>query len=698
MHPKRTQTPLLTCTSLAVLGALSTTAGADEAPTALPEVLVEPPEEIEGSGTERISRQQSHRLQDLFRGDSESHVGGPRQARRLYLRGIEGSQTRVTVDGARQGRDLHNHRGGLAGIDPAFLRYAEAEPGPPAADDGHGATGGSVRFETIDAGDLVDPETGYGGFARGVRGSAADSLATSAAGAIYPTERIGLLVGGSYTTTEDYRLGGGEIKDYTAYDDRNLLLRLNADGEQQRVRLGYEENENLGELPLSGGDRPPFEEDDLADQRMVRETTSLNYEFHPETRWVDLELDLYRNQSEWEDRDEGVGFLSDGVGGRLANTATLARGSLGPLGHGENRLTVGGDIERDTGEGDHPSRGGDILTYESQGAFIQNRLESERLDLSLGVRGDWMETDYEQLGESVDFSEVSTNARIGYWATPSTELFVGYGESAQGRSGTTTLHLDRNIGSRDQFDENEVPDDFNLDEFEATRIEYDDPQTSATTEAGIRSEQPLAGGRLELSGTLFRTDIDDLILYGFEQPTRLGRQPIQSIYNLDDQITTEGYTLKAAWRGEALYSSVSFTHDKVRGLGDGDTLTPGEPSGRQQLVRAVGPQGDRLVWDSVYQFHHAFQVGYTLKAVADLERVIPGDGERDGYTTHDVQMRWQPGGDEDVTLYFIVHNLFDEEYASHTAIPRYAAGETVEDSDYAREPGRDMRLGAKVRF
>ncbi|ABM61181.1 TonB-dependent receptor plug domain-containing protein [Halorhodospira halophila] len=683
MHPRQIRTirPLFTYSSLVALVTLSAAVKADDPPAELPEVLVEPPEETEGSGTERSARQQSHRLHDLFRGDSETHVSGPRQAQRLYLRGIEGSQTQITIDGARQGRDLHNHRGGLSGIDPAFLRRADAEPGPPAADDGHGATGGSVRFETIDAGDLVDPETGYGGFARGVRGSAADSLTTSAAGAIQPTDRVGLLVGGSYTSLDDYRVGGGDIKEYTGYDDRNLLLRLNADdGHNQRVRLGYEENENRGELPMNAGDRVRgadghIREDDIADQRMVRETTSLNYEYHPETRWVGLEFDLYRNKSEWENRDDDTGFLSDGVGGRLANTATLARGSLGPLGHSENRLTVGGDLYQDTGEADH----GDILTYDAQGLFVQNRLESERLDLSFGLRGDWMETDYEQPGESVDFSELSTNARIGYWATPSTEIFAGYGESAQGRSETVALHLDRNIDTE-------------------TRIDYDEPQTSTTAEAGIQSEQPLAGGYLELSGTLFRTDIDDLILYEYERPTNLGRQTPQSVYNLDEQITTEGYTLKAAWRGEDLYSALSFTHDKVRGLDSGNALGTSRPDARQQLVRTVGPQGDRLVWDNVYQLHPAFQVGYTLKMVADLERVIPGDGERDGYNIHDVQMRWQPPGETDVTVYFVVHNLFDEEYAGHTAIPQYEAGETVADSDYLREPGRDMRLGAKVQF
>jgi len=701
MHPRRPRTnpPLLTYASLMTLSTLSATASADGAPEELPSVLVEPSEEA--SGTERGARHQSHRLQDLFRGDSEVEIGGgPRQARRLYLRGIAGSQTQVTIDGARQGRDLHNHRGGLAGIDPAFLRRAESEAGPPAADDGHGATGGSVRFETIDASDLVDPEAGYGGFARGVRGSAADSTTISAGVGIQPTEHLGLLVGGGYTTTDDYRVGGGDTIEYTGYEDRHQLLRLNAQGKDQRVRLGYEENENLGELPLSGGDRPPFKPKDIADQQMVRETISLNYGFQPETPWIDLALDLYRNKREWEgewinlDRELG-GFLSEAYGGRIANTATVARGSLGPLGYGTNRLTFGGDLYRDTGEGDIPVRGGDILTYEAQGLFIQNRLRSERLDLSLGVRSDWMDTDYERLGDAVDFSEISTNARLGYWMTPSTEVFVGYGESTQGRSGAASLHADRNIGTRKQFPPNTIG---LTQDFEATQIDYDKPQTSITTEAGIQSERPMGSGRLELSGTFFQNELDDLILYEYEKPTRLGRQPIQRIYNLDKQLTVEGYTLKAAWRGDALYSSVSFTHDEVGGLGGEDTLTPERASARQQLVRVVGPQGDRIVWDTVYQLHPAFQVGYTLKAVADLESGIPGDGERDGYSIHDLQMRWQPQGEEDITVYFIVHNLFDEEYASHTAIPRYEEGETVEDSDYLREPGRDLRLGAKVRF
>ena len=72
--------------------------------------------------SEALTRRQATSMRDIFALEPSVDVGGgAANARRLYLNGIEATNLNISIDGARQGRNLFQHRGNLTGLDPMLV-------------------------------------------------------------------------------------------------------------------------------------------------------------------------------------------------------------------------------------------------------------------------------------------------------------------------------------------------------------------------------------------------------------------------------------------------------------------------------------------------------------------------------------------------------------------------------------------------
>lgn len=112
---------------------------------------------------EEIEQIQPVDLKQLFQGTpSVTTAGGSPASQKFYVHGIDPSKLNVTVDGARQKNNVWHHNGNL-GINPMFLKSIGINDGVVPADHGPGALGGSARFETVDAVDLLSDGNGLGG-------------------------------------------------------------------------------------------------------------------------------------------------------------------------------------------------------------------------------------------------------------------------------------------------------------------------------------------------------------------------------------------------------------------------------------------------------------------------------------------------------------------------------------------------------
>ncbi|MGF1642244.1 MAG: TonB-dependent receptor domain-containing protein [Thiotrichales bacterium] len=662
--------------AIAVLGiAIGADARADDA-ARLPAVTVH------GTATsevaERLEREQAKDVRDVLGREVNADVGGGvRQGQRIFLRGVEGTNVNITVDGARQGQNLYNHRGGLGNVDPDILKQVEIRPGPPAADDGHGALGGSIRMETVDAQDLLAPGqqlsarlyAGYASADEGARGS------ISAYGLV--GKGVGLLGHFSRSNYEDLRVGGGERTPYSGGEDEGYLLKLSMlEAGPHKLRIGSERNEASGLNFQQRGDYPwQFQPVNLTsrppvDQTLTREQHTLDYRFDPASPLVDLKLRLYQSSNEWRGRTPPPnlfveGFDSNGQGADLRNT----------FGYGGERwrggLTLGVDYLDDEGinrRSDRPSRGN---RYDNTGIYAQNRLNADSGDVWFGVRHDDFGASFRDGTTRTNNDATSFNLGGEVRLDRGISLFAGYGEAARG-AGTIPVHFAGNIVAGGALINGRANGELK-------------PERSRQGEAGLRWQQGAEGsdGRLRAEVLAFQNRIGDAILFAQPGTGGLGGRPVTELYNADKTAAFKGYELRAGYTIGPLRADLSFMHLDTKDL----------PELPQFLARFGAPHGDKAVLNLVYAVWDNLELGYTATAVAGLDEVPANQTvyiEKPGYTTHDLFIGWQPRDARGLSLEFAARNLFDKRYSRHSTLSEVGLS--------TLDPGRDFRVGVRYVF
>lgn len=632
-----------------------------------------------GADRETLQRRQASSSAEVFRDEAAAEVGGgSRNAQRLYLRGVESSNLNTTVDGARQGRNLHQHRGGLTGIDPDLLKAVEIDP-QPAADQGPGALGGAVRFRTVDAQDLLAPGEDRGARLRAGYASADEAERGSATAFGRMGNDWGALAHIGGANRDDYRVGGGGTMPYSGGRDRDYLVRLSrAPATGHQLRLGAQRNTFEGDHPYGSwgsdfGDPRENTKQDPVGQEQRRDTWTAEHRYRPGNPLVDWRARLYRNDNRLEQLEENTAIRAVEHGGDLRNTFTLDAGAV------QHRLTAGLDYYTEDGRIEQAD--GPRLSHQSRnlGAFLQDRVAWERLRLSAGVRLDDYRTDLVE--QDLEGDAVSPNLSAELELTAGWTAFAGYGEAVNG-AGTLPIGWLQFIDAENT----------NLNDGEPFQAEE-----SRRREGGLRYQGRdllAARDRLDLEATLYETRIEHSIerndpwgspLSGEAKNRNDGDPLVGEIRNRPDPVRLRGYELRATWGVGAYDTRVSFM--SAEAVDDG-----GDPVGVSRRLGGAG--GDRLVWDQRWAVHEALTLGYTLTWVGDYTDVPDDEPERDGYQRHDVQAEWRPWADERLTLALAVNNLFDEQYAAHTSL-------AVEENgafQIREEPGRDVRVTGTLRF
>lgn len=603
-----------------------------------------------------IELEQAWNTSDLFDLTPQIDVGGGgANAKRLYLRGIAESLVSITIDGAKQSKDLHQHRGGLAGVDAELLKSIEVEAGPAAADQGPGNVGGSIRMTTKDAQDMLTGERPYGLFVKSAYASAAEGWKNSLA-AYAVADYIGLLAYISDVDSENYRSGNGETMLGTAEEARTYFVKLSLlDFKNHDLRITAEENtqEGLYKWGSTGSDMGPLTDETLANrQKSERKTLTLNHEFNPISDYIHTEFSAYSNDASLENLDTNSKYESEGRGGDLKNTMVLDFDDI------ESNITVGVDYQEEEGI----STNG-VVTSENTGFFVQNRMSYKSVGLSFGVRHDDYETDF--AGKRISGSATSPNINGDMALGGGFSLCVGYGESV---SGANTIPVGWLTNIADELK-------FNGD-VNGTL----DAETAKKVEAGIKFQQEgvfLPKDRFNAKVTLFNTKVEDAVVVGTG-----GRRgaPLSDIIN-DDDIETEGFEISASWSYERFDAILTFAHNDV--TKDGETLLG-------TVKRSASNTGDRLVFNPQYKLSNQWNFGYTLTVVMENEDGTEGNDNNGGYTLHGLQVQYRPTVIENITVSISASNLFDKVYSKQTSLA--SSGATV------LEPGRDIRVSVSYNF
>lgn len=620
---------------------------------------------------DRVERGQAQAVRDLFALDPAVNIGGgTRNGQRLFLRGIEGSNLNVTVDGARQGQNLYNHRGGLGNVDPELVKRVDVAPGPAAADAGYGALAGSIRFETIDAQDRLAPGQRVGGLVKASAASANNARRGAAALFAEPAQGLGLLAFATATNFDDLRIGGGTDVPFSAGRDRSALLKLSVlDGETHRLRVAAERNDAFGFNFMQRGDypyqvQPPSGTRPPQAQTLLRETFTANYRFDPGSPWHDWKVSAYDSSNDFDaPNSNGERFISDVRGGDVRNTLTVASGGWSLA------TTAGADyLDEDNLALQNTGVTRFATGTRNTGLFVQNRLSVGRALASFGARRDDFSTDYgpRRAADAVTSLNGSGEFALGGgW-----RLHGGYGESARG-NGNMPLQFTRNIARALTF--NGAADGVLLAE------------RGRQSEVGLRFEDEgvLGADRVEFGATGFLTRIDDAILYRQPGSGGLGGRPVTDIYNQEQAVRYQGYEVRGLWARDRWLTQLAVSDVDIRNL----------PSEAQFIARAGAPIGGKLVWDTRYALSDAWSFGYTLTGAQRADDIPSGQGvyiPRPGYVLHDVQAVWRPRAWSGFSLALAAYNLGDRRYSNPTTLTQ--GGFATE------EPGRDLRVTASYAF
>lgn len=650
--------------------------------SALPAVVVEQAAAVEtfehDIDMDYLSRTQANDLQDVFRTSPSVQVGtGSRNGQKLFVRGVEDLNVNIKIDGARQGANVFHHQSRVQ-IDPFILKQVRVYTGPASADAGAGALGGSVVFDTVDAQDLLQPGKTIGARLGGQYESASNLKGGLVSLYGQLGEHLGLLAYGRRNTNENVRAGGGETLRATegAYEDYLLKASL-LDVDGHSLRLSTQRNQNDGG-PLRANypwqtNQGTIRGDD--NQRIYDERQALRYAYKPNQQaWLDVQFDMYRSETGLQRFTTNLGSspnnwnaaLTQSHGMDLRNTSRFQTGAI------RHALTYGVDYFYDKGINRERTRA-DLTEHGSNtGLYVQNRMSYGALRLSAGLRQDRYQASY---ANRYDHSGDAVSPNIsGEWDVLQGErqltLFAGYGESVRGarlnQAGWLAKYTPTFV----------LGDNGKLKPERAKQIEYG----ARLHDMNVFS----AGDHAGLELTLYNTRIEDYVITLGE-----GSALTDRIYNANRDVTSEGFEARAHWGLRSLELGLSYSHNRFRGY-DGQ---PGDTTGNS--ARVGTSVGDRVVFDTLWQWQPNLSLGYTLTGVQALTDVPTGKPNKPGYVVHDINMQWYPQIAKDkLRLTLAVDNLFDTRYAEHSSVRVVYQGREIA----SWEPGRNVRLGVDVFF
>lgn len=604
----------------------------------------------------KAKKTQPKNIAELLNQEANIDVsGGSPNAKRLYIRGISEALTDISIDGAKQSKDLHQHRGGLSSIDTDILKSVDINAGVSPADDGAGNLGGSIKFETVDAQDLLKDGKNYGAYVKTTLGSIDDSYKNSMALYGKLDNNIGLLIYGNKADSENYKTGSGREVLSSAEELKNYLIKLSViDLNSHTLKVSHEENteEGLYKFGSNGSDMGYLEdENEAVPQKIKRKTSIVNYNYNPNDL-VNIGAKLYKNEKNLRRLDTNLEYKNENKGADLRNTFTFGNDNL------KNQLTVGIDYEENKGKSKGFKR---EVKDEDLGVFLQNRLSFNSLNLSFGARYD----DYEQTIANKKFSgdKFSPNINTEYFFTDNFSLFAGWGKTV---SASNTVPIGWLTDNKPATFNGLADGDLKAQESEkyevGTKFDFDNLFANEDN--------------LNFKITLFNTKIKNSIA-----KSGGGMTPRVDLFNAPE-IETKGIEAKVGYEMNHFRTSLSYAHAKVEQ--DGVEIDGA-------LRRTAGSYGDRIVANFDYDISKNLGFGYSI--LGQLKNNNPSNNSvnnKAGYVIHNLSANFTPEEFKNLTFNLAVNNLFDKDYASHTSM--------VANNEAVGEPGRDFRVSLMYKF
>lgn len=648
-----------------------------------------------------IANKQADHISDLLRTIPGVDVGGAHSLnQRITIRSMDDKDLDISIDGAKQNSYMYHHMGNLQ-IHADILKSVDLEIGSNSVI--NGGLGGSVRFETKQARDLLSQNQRFGGR---VQASAGDNSGSnySATGYGLLSDDIDFLAYYNYVDRDNYEVGGGKIKDSEGVeipgtdgqvkglegelDDALVKFGWNIQ-DNQRLQVSYESYKDEGDysyrpdmgLATDIAITDSLEVPLLWPTQFTRNTYTLNYEYVGSHSLI--KAAVYSNESElWRDetgyaQNPGFAAWAAIVDGKAKNTGGNLIGETSLEFGFSHELTYGFDyVKYDTNYQAQYDSSVDKSSEEANNLaiFIQDRIAlTDQFTLIPGVRFD--EYDIDSAVVDNNFSNTSLALALEYqvnddllFKISSTELFKGpeIGEVFVGAG---------------LFD---------------TENQNIDAETGYNLEAAFAYKTEVMGDdSLSLGATIFNTQVDDYIYDYATPPADVGgRSWKDNIGNMK----IEGIEAYINYHVDNFDASLTYS-DAESEL---DAFSDYEDLDGARLDRQ---QGHTISANANYFFSdQGITVSWEMLHVDDVEGNLDLDGasldnSKEGYIVHNIQARWDVDALSGLTVIAGVDNVFDEFYASQssrTGVSFHPRFGELYLQDF--EPGRNIKATVSYQF
>lgn len=615
--------------------------------------------------------QQASHLSDFLNVVPGVTIGGTSSVnQRIRIRGLEDSNLKITIDGARQEGKLFYHMGDVT-IDPDLLKQAKVSVGNNSVTLGNDALGGAVAFETVDAADLLKPGQKIGAKLKVGYASNNDELLTSATVYGAPSDNIDLLAYYGKRDTSSGEDGSGREL-FEDSESENFLLKAGAYiADDHRIGASFSRTEKEGSFPF----RPdyPSRDGDPIPQKVKRDTYTLDYSFNPINSLIDINTTIYQTETQIlrdNDPKTSPGYDWDAkvktTGGKIENTSVIDSTS------GRHKLIAGVEHYKKESkmERDFVKKGSDEATNTS--IYLEDQWQMGKLTLTPGVRYDRYKSP-EFIAGGKKYDNVVGALAASYEIAPSTQLFASYTQLFNGPDLSQAIFNSDGSGTY-------VNNDLKAEEGDNTEVGI------VTTLRGLTT----ANDALQLSAKYFETNIENYIEFirsGLDcGPSKPGSN-CQGAVNKDEDYKIKGVELGADYKMNNFSMGLSYAHARSKGKDTGKTIYSQTGSGSDT--------GDKYMVNLAYEPTETTELGWrsTYVASATLDTEEKGEIRKSSYNVHDIFMSYSPTQVDGLKATVGVYNIFDETYASHAS--RYDASD---DKFTDFEPGRNIKASLSYQF
>ena len=637
-----------------------------------------------------IAVRQADHVSDLLRTIPGVDVGGAHSLnQRITIRSMDDKDLRISINGANQNTYMYHHMGNLQ-IHADILKSVAINVGRNSVADG--GLGGTVRFETKEASDLLKANQDFGARVQaGYANNASSSIAFTAFGQISPD--LDALFYYNTVDRDNYEVGGGQILDASGVEipgtggevrglkgdlaDALFSLGWNL-GESQRLSFSYEtyvDEGNYSYRPDMGLATDLAIADNLNiplvyPTEFTRDTLTINYRADIAANTT-VRATVFGNTSTlWRD-ERGLAawrppFATVNEGEATNSGANLIGETILSAGQDHTLLYGFEHIDYDTEYSvDGSAQSGEGAT--TTALFVEDRIDiNQRFSITPGIR---YET-YDLSTTVVDSSFANTNLAIAAeYLFSDNWLF---------RVSSTQIFKGPEIG--------EV--------FIGAGL-FDTPNSAIEAEEGSNTELGLAyqGERIAFGATAFRTDIDNYI-YDYA-PNPAGGNWKDNIGDM----SLEGYEAYVEFSTESLTALLSYANaeSELAAYPDYSALNDARIDRQQggtfslNLDYRFSATNLAIHWDSL--------IVDEVAAGPDLDGAT-FNNQKDSYTVHNVSLRWTPRGPQDgLALTVGIDNVLDEFFASQssrTGVSFHPLFGQLYLLDY--EPGRNFKTTLSYQF